>query len=202
MNSDIAIVLFNILLLGIVGAIHWSSAKYGTEYSKLPGFSRKVNTLLFIWLLVTDLAYCLRSKIFALLSSTFWIVLMVFVLRDQDVLYNRFEVDSKRPCKSITVRALLGRESYPCLIELARRTSVDFAITVWFLLTVAILVPIFSILFYAFFWEEGVIYFVSFMEILGYSLTITVLTLLPLAYLMRRNLQKIRIKELLESQLR
>jgi len=62
-------------------------------------------------------------------------------------------------------------------------------------------VPIFSALLYAFFWEEGFLYVVSFMEILGYSITLAVLALLPTAYILRRNLVKVMARELSESQL-
>jgi len=130
MKPEMTVMMLNALLLGSIAVIRWSVKKYGTEYSKLPVFARKLNALLLTWLIVTDLAYYLKSKVFALLSSLFWIILLIFVFKNQEVLRERFEVDSRKPCKNITVRALLGRRSYSCLIELAHRTSVNFAITV------------------------------------------------------------------------
>jgi hypothetical protein len=201
MTPEVAIALFNIILLGSIGAIHWASVKYGTEYTKLPEFARKLNVLLFLWVIFTDLAYLLKSRVFTLLSLFFWVILLVFTLRNREVLGNRFEVDSKKPCAKITVRTLLSRKDYSCLIELARRTSVDFAVMVWYLAIVAILVPIFFVILYAFFWVEGITYSVTPWEILGYSLFISALAILLPAFLIRKELIKIRVREFSESQL-
>jgi hypothetical protein len=99
------------------------------------------------------------------------------------------------------VKTLLSSKDYSCLAELARRTSVSFAITVYYLLIVAVLAPIFSVLLFIFFWIEGVLYFISVSEIVGYSLLIAAIALAPPAYLLKKNLLRIRVQELSESKL-
>lgn len=201
-GATVALIILNLLIGGIIAAMYRVGKRRENEYPGLKKYLTRISVILAGFLAVLDLAYYLNSRVMALISFVLFLSLVPISHKDEDnLLRRRFEVESKKPCETITVKALLLSKDYSCLIELARRTSVSFAITVYYLLTVAILVPVFSGILFIFFWFEGVIYFISLLEVVGYSLIIAAVALAPTAYLLKRNLLKIRVRELSESKL-
>jgi hypothetical protein len=177
------------------------SRKRGNEYPHLKSYVRNINLILMGFLASVDLAYYLNSRVMAWISFILLVSLAFVPFKDGErIIYNGLKIGSEKPCDRITVRSLLlSKKSDSCLIELARRTSVSFAITVYYLLIVAVLIPIFSVLLFIFFWTEGVLYFISISEIFGYSLLIAAVIPVSTVYPLRKNLLRIRAQELSES---
>lgn len=200
-GATVALIILNLLIGGIIAAMY----RVGKRENECPGLKKyltKIIAILAGFLVALDLAYYLNSRVMAWISFVLFLSLIPISHKDGDnLLRRRFEVDSRKHCETITVKALLLSKDYSCLVELARRTSVSFAITVHYILTVAVLVPVFSVILFIFFWFEGLIYFISLLEVVGYSLIIAAVALAPTAYLLKRNLLKIRVRELSESKL-
>ncbi len=153
---------------------------------------------------IFDVACYLHSKFLGWISIIFFLGMLFPLAKDANKVSLRvLTLESKKSCEKITPRTILSPKSYSCLAELARRTSVDFSISVYYLLTVAVLVPVISAFLYIFFWYTGVLLFLVFpiSTVVGFSLLISFISMAPAVYTMRKNLLKIRSKELSESKL-
>ena len=201
---DALVFVSNALIVGVVVLIWvaWKKARY-----RIPG-TKKVLLELSLGLIgfvgIFDLAYYLHSKLFGWVSIIFLFVMLFFFVRDANRVFPRvLTFESRKTCKKITLKSLLFSEGHSCLIELSRRTSVDFALVVYYLLIVAFNIPVISAFLYILFWYTGAIMLLWFPipTVLGFSLIVSALAMAPTVYMMRKNLLKIRAKELSESKL-
>ncbi|WP_297506994.1 hypothetical protein [Thermococcus sp.] len=201
---DALLLVLNVLVVGIVALLWlaWKRARYRTPEIKraLLELSLGLAGLIGIF----DLACYLHSKLLGWVSIVFFFVMFFLFARDANKVVPRVLVsESERSCEKITLKSMLFSKSYFCLIELSRRTSVDFAISVYYLLIVAVLVPVIGALLYFFSWYTGVLLLLWFPipTTLGFSLLVSVISMAPTVYMMRKNLLKIRARELSESKL-
>jgi len=204
MKMDPMLIMLNVLMLGIVAIIGlaWKKASYRAPEIKraLLRLSLGLAGLVGIF----DLACYLHSKLLGWVSIIFFFVMLFLFAKDANKAHPKvLAFESKKPCEKITLKALLSSRNYPCLAELSRRTSVDFAVSVYYLLIVAVLVPVIGAFLYVFFWYLGVLPLLWFPipTILGFSLIVSVLSMAPTMYLIRKSLLRMRARELSEPNL-
>ena len=201
---DALVFVSNALIVGVVVLIWvaWKKARYRTPEIKRALLELSFGLVGFIG--IFDLAYYLHSRPLGGASIIFLFVMLFFSVRDANRVFPRvLTFESRKTCKKITFNSLLFSEGHSCLIELSRRTSVDFALVVYYLLIVALNIPVISAFLYILFWYTGAIMLLWFPipTVLGFSLIASAVAMAPLVYMMRKNLLKIRARELSESKL-
>ncbi len=148
---DALVFVSNALIVGVVVLIGvaWKRARYRTPEIKRALLELSLGLIGFVG--IFDLAYCLHSKLFGWVSIIFLFVMLFFSVRDANRVFPRvLTFESRKTCKKITLKSLLFSEGHSCLIELSRRTSVDFALVVYYLLIVAFNIYQLSALFFTF----------------------------------------------------
>ncbi len=201
---DALVFVPNALIVGVVVLIWvtWKMARYKILRTKRALIELSLGLIGFAG--IFDLAYYFHSRPFGKTSIIFLFVMLFFSVGDANKAFPRvLTFESKKTCKEITLKSILFSGGHSCLIELSRRTSVDFALVVYYLLIVAFNIPVISAFLYILFWYTGAIMLLWFPipTVLGFSLITSAMAMAPLVYMMRKNLLKIRAKELSESKL-